>query len=535
MKKLLLLVVHIFLFGIIIAQSEFNYSIRMDTFMIPGMPGLHSYAYAQADGKWLIIGGRLDGIHARQPFNAFPASHNNRQIFVADPENAHIWKAGLEILDPNLQAQLQSTNMQFHQDGPVLLIAGGYGYNADREEHITHPFLTIIQVPQLINAIIEGEDIEQYFQQIEDDRFAVTGGNLGKIDDEYYLIGGHRFDGEYNPMDMPTFTQQYTDAIRIFRLDVSGEEIFINGFSEMTDPVHLHRRDYNLLPQIFPDGRFGYTLFAGVFQLNEDLPFLYPVDIVDRAYFPRPEFNQYLNHYHTAHIPLYEKKNGTMHNLFFGGISQYYYLQEKLLNDELVPFVKTISRVSRSKDGRLEEARLPIDMPGYFGAGAEFILNENLPLTAPGIVQLTENKQVEIFLGYIYGGIESERENVFFFNNTDQSAASAVIFKIYLVPQISASTSEIALAGYHDFKIIATPNPNSQKSFYLHTNSPEAGSIEVLVTDSEGRLILNKKSGDLAKGENQILIQMESQVRGLYFITSVLNGKYTASTKMIFQ
>ena len=56
------------------AQSTFEYDVVLTPVSVSGLPGLHSYAFAQHNGKWLIIGGRKDGVHARQPFNAFPGA-----------------------------------------------------------------------------------------------------------------------------------------------------------------------------------------------------------------------------------------------------------------------------------------------------------------------------------------------------------------------------------------------------------------------------------------------------------------------------
>ena len=55
-----------------LSQNTFPYDVVLTPITITNLPGLHSYAFAQHNGKWLIIGGRKDGIHARQPFNAFP-------------------------------------------------------------------------------------------------------------------------------------------------------------------------------------------------------------------------------------------------------------------------------------------------------------------------------------------------------------------------------------------------------------------------------------------------------------------------------
>ena len=43
------------------AQTTFNYDVVLTPVNIAGLPGLHSYAFGQHNGKWLIIGGRKDG------------------------------------------------------------------------------------------------------------------------------------------------------------------------------------------------------------------------------------------------------------------------------------------------------------------------------------------------------------------------------------------------------------------------------------------------------------------------------------------
>ena len=57
---------------------NFPFEIVLKADSVAGFNGLHSFAYGQRAGKVILIGGRPDGIHARQPFNAFPASQNNQ-------------------------------------------------------------------------------------------------------------------------------------------------------------------------------------------------------------------------------------------------------------------------------------------------------------------------------------------------------------------------------------------------------------------------------------------------------------------------
>ena len=111
MKKLALLFVVIFTHLSLYSQSTFEYDVVLTPKVVPGLPGLHSYAFAQHNGKWLIIGGRKDGLHARQPFNAFPESQNNTDIYVVDIATLQFWSASLNVLPIGIREQLQATNI----------------------------------------------------------------------------------------------------------------------------------------------------------------------------------------------------------------------------------------------------------------------------------------------------------------------------------------------------------------------------------------------------------------------------------------
>ena len=105
-----------------ISQTTFDYDVVLTPVSVSGLPGLHSYAFAQHNGKWLIIGGRKDGVHARQPFNAFPGAQNNTDMYVVDIATQQSWSASLNSLPTGIKEQLQSTNMNFYQDGDALFI-----------------------------------------------------------------------------------------------------------------------------------------------------------------------------------------------------------------------------------------------------------------------------------------------------------------------------------------------------------------------------------------------------------------------------
>ena len=198
------------------APAQGQFSLRLDTASIPGLPGLHSFAIGKHAGKWLLIGGRQDGMHPK--FGGFGANAANQHIRVVDPVAGQVWQRPLTELPDTLQEQLRSANMEFVQYGETLLFGGGYGQSELAQNHITYPYLTLINIPGLIQAVTGNNPLLPHFQQIRDTFFAVTGGQLQVLADTFYLVGGHRFDGVYSA-NSENPTQRYTDALSKFTLD----------------------------------------------------------------------------------------------------------------------------------------------------------------------------------------------------------------------------------------------------------------------------------------------------------------------------
>ena len=66
-------------------------------------------------------------------------------------------------------------------------------------------------------------------------------------------------------MDLDLF-KKYTNEIRTFKINDNGTDLIIYDYTATNDPDNLHRRDYNMSPQIFPNGELGFTAFSGVFD-----------------------------------------------------------------------------------------------------------------------------------------------------------------------------------------------------------------------------------------------------------------------------
>lgn len=534
MKKITYLFFLFFISHIYQAQTiPFDYSVKLKAVSIDNLIGLHSYAFAQHNGKWLVIGGRKDGIHARQPFAAFPASNNNTDIYVIDMSTQQFWTSSVNTLSTSLKEQLQSTNMNFFQDGDSLYIVGGYGYSATAVDHITYPYLTSVSVSGLINAIIAGNSINSYFKQISDVNFAINGGHLGKIGTTFYLVGGHRFDGRYNPMGNPTYTQTYSDGIRKFNILNAGSQLSYSNYTVITDQVHLHRRDYNLVPQIFPNGEEGYTISSGVFQTNVNLPFLYPVDIKTSGYTAVTGFNQYLSNYHSGNLGIYDSLNNVMHSLFFGGISQYAFVNNVLTQDVNVPFVKTISRVSRDANGNLQETAFTNEMPALIGASAEFIPNHQLPHYKNEVIKQSQLSGDSVMAGHLLGGIYSPQTNPFTANNTSVTNAHATIYEVWLVK--SNLTAINPVNGSNPLKLSLFPNP-TKKQLTLRISLPYRGNLSILITDLNGKLIQDLDLRDLSSGEQLLeLTEKIDLAEGIYNFNFVFDGKFSKIEKVLIK
>lgn len=520
MKPLKSWLLALVLFSTAWSQAQVSpFEIYLEPVAIPGVNGLQSFAFGQHNGMWLIVGGRLDGLHRRQPFAAFDVLGNNNQLIVVEPVTQQSWTAPLSVLPIDIQEQLSSTNMEFQQEGDYLYLIGGYGYHAVSASRKTFNFLTAIDVPGVINAIINGSAYHSYFRQMSNPLFAVTGGHLEKIYDTYYLVGGNQFDGNYNPMGNPTFTQVYTNAARRFKLVDDGVNLSVNFLPSWTDANAFHRRDFNVVAQIMPNGQEGITAFSGVFQQNVDLPFLNCVNLDSSGYQIHPSFQQYYNHYHCAVLPIYSEDSHEMNTVFFGGIAQFYESGGTMIQDNNVPFVKTIARVSRDSAGNMVEYKLPIEMPGYLGAGSEFIPAYNIPQYSNGVLKLDELTTDTTLVGYVYGGISSSAPNIFFINTGVESSASSQVFKVYLIKSNTIGVDELNLESTKGMSFMVYPNPLDSE-FQIHYYLRSTDQVEFIMHDINGLEVQRWSEERLESGNHALNYSLNTPfVPGEYFLT----------------
>ena len=359
-----------------------------------GAPKLQSFVIAQSSSgnEWLLVGGRINGFHGFAPPEDpnFSYANANTKIWVVDLDSApHVSSYDLAKLPAALMPvrdQLGSTNMQGYQDGNTLYLTGGYGTNyGGTGSLVTYSMLTAINVDNLIKAVSAGRESDVpaqiRFSNDPTGRLQVTGGEMLKLGDYFYLVMGQSFIGQYTPCVIsstppsPACQQVYTDQVRRFRVtrDANGNPVIDNNsYWAFQDAANFHRRDLNITPTILVDGTEGIAAYSGVFvppdPANPDanLPWRYPVYIsgpaapraaaaaqVVRTHpadhsarvnaakaaptaaptaspTPAPPrtdytFEQRMNSYASANLLFYDPSAKTMYTTLFGGIGHHYY------------------------------------------------------------------------------------------------------------------------------------------------------------------------------------------------------------------
>ena len=507
--------------GILPGQSS-SYQIKLEPLEVDQITGLQSYAVGTYDGLWIVMGGRRDGLHARQPFASFHPEGNHREILLIDPRKKKSEAVSIAPLDGILRDQLSSTNMSFYQKDSLLFIAGGYGYSEVYNEWITYPMLTVVDLSLLTRLVAKKEDISSAFAVFESEEMAVAGGRMHLIDSLFYLVGGHRFIGRYNPMGPdhgPGFSQEYTYEVRRFVFNFFGDKP-IKFLPSFRDERHLRRRDYNLVPSVH-GGVHDLIVFSGVFQKEVDLPWLYPVVINQNGIEEKTDFKQHFNHYHCPTLPIYDSSVDEMHHLFFGGIAQYYQEGDYVVQDNDVPFVKTITDVVRTEEG-FEEIVLSSEMPLLLGAGAEFILNEEAPQYTDGILDGDLLEANYTLAGYVYGGIRSKEKNVFWSDPETESMASSKIYKVWIK---KATKVQPAFSSIEESSLQFYTFP-AQKIVRMIVEADSSTKIDFKIFDLEGNPIyITPVTQNLKKGPNVIIWQDVPTQYGSYLYIVNINGQ----------
>lgn len=435
------------------------------------LPTLHSHAVGNFDGKWLFISGRTNGLHGFDaifsPEENFPVRHQNRAVWVVDFATRQSWVKPLDDptsgLSESQVLSLATTNNQFYQKDETLYITGGYGVLEDGENFSTFDALSAINLPGLGNWVMNGVgSAAENIRQIHDPVFRVTGGAMHEIDGTTHLVFGQDFVGVYTPFGEGTYTRQ----VRSFEIKDDGTNLSIDQISATPIVADYRRRDLNVVPILRPDGAGGIEekllALSGVFTLEEGA-WTVPVEIDGRGQPTQPDpnvegtFKQGFNGYHSGKVGLFSASTGAMHEILLGGIS-YQYLDEVtgiVGSDAALPFVNDITAVQIDAAGNYSQHHLGyfpelFDQDGLrlrFGANAEFLLAEGMPVFNNGVIDLDLLPVGKTVLGYMYGGIMTNGPHT---RQGASSSASNHVFAvtILIVPEPSSLFLASALLGF---------------------------------------------------------------------------------------
>ena len=513
----------------IFAQSgrALPFTIELEQITFRNVPALHSVAWAHAEGKWLIVCGRTNGLHGFNPATGFPTNAANDKIWVVNPETQEVWAANLSTLANALADPLRSTNPQFYQAGEYLYIVGGYGRDSAQDRFVTFNTLTAIHIKNMMAAVMNNQNLRPHLRQIQDERLRVTGGEMRKIGNEAFLVFGHNFDGQYSRNQSPAFTQTYTNEVRKFQIQDDGVNLSLTNYSAFADPTpeEFHRRDLNVAPLVRPNGTFALAAYGGVFRRNIDLPFLHPIYIDGNGARVDSSYEQLMSHYTCANVGVYDAARQTMHTTFFGGISLHYFDEGSgtMREDDLVPFIDDVTTLTLEAQGRSDETIHDIRLPALLGSNAVFVLDEHVPAYENEVIRLNDIA-TRTFIGYIWGGIKATIPNF------TPSSASDIVLKVYLTPNATQSVAAPPREKGYELSQ-AYPNPALSRS-QINLRLTRTQRVTVEVIDLLGQQLALLHEGILSAGQTQsFTYKAHNPVRGQIFYRIV--GEDFAVTRKV--
>ena len=222
-----------------------------------------------------------------------------------------------------------------------------------------------------------------------------------------------------------------------------------------------------------------------------------------------------------------------MHTIFFGGMSLYTLdtITQTLIQDTLVPFVTTVSKISRDGTGGLSEFKLPVNMPAFIGSNAVFILDPLMPLKNNRIVNLNQLSGVTR-IGYIVGGIQSDYPNVGQLDPVGMSRPNAQVIEVFIDKTVS-STHELQIKNAVN-NLSVYPNPLKDVLNVDFTVPYGTETCAVQLFNVEGRLLRTLLQEKKLSGDQHFQFQLGSIKPGTY-LCRVRVGDTVKGVKLVVE
>lgn len=479
-----------------------QYSLTIKATSKINAPALQSFVHAVSGNEWLLFAGRTNskdslngGLHklnGNYANTSFTKTSFNDSLFVYNPyldlKSVSIHYDTLiqritsqcfneigqltipcyqqkELLN-NYRSLFNNTNALVRQEGDYLYVVGGYGHSIDSPESNYNTFNQIakINVPNLIK-IIKGEkllinEIKEIIRIGENTNLISTGGELFKIDETFYLVGGHNFGNNVSK------GQKYLDAVYLFTIEDAEQPFKLNinvssFISDVQTPTNsssdslsiFRRRDGPILPSIYRNPTSdtsntfeqGIGIYTGVFKPGKtlrawnDAIYLHPKwKNNDKLYTYDSLYNQNnFNVYAAPNFVAFDSDTSLLHSYIIGGIGDGNSSPKNHLSGftnsavHIKTFLDTLAIKSTYEvlDYNIFEGTNSNQAPFY---GAEAILFPNKQIKystySSEIIDLkksfVESDSIEV--GYIYGGIEAYEANPHTYGANKSSASNKI-------------------------------------------------------------------------------------------------------------
>ncbi|MDJ0840815.1 MAG: hypothetical protein QNK37_30165 [Acidobacteriota bacterium] len=473
------------------ASGDIPFTLSLDKIEIPvkEWPGVHSFSAAEFEGKFIVVGGRTNGLHGfpadlKEP-DAFPKSEANRTIYILDlPAGTVLGSQTTDALPKRIAQHLRATNPQYYADGNWLYIVGGYGESFEDPTLVTLPYITVLDLAALTNTILNGGPLDATFaaQHIGfNANFApamVTGGELQPVFDKagrrqdnlYMLVFGQEFQGKYTRSGAG-FTQEYLNRVhliemqaqrRILSVDLTVKDhcVYpdIQTASNLPPDNPYHRRDLTVAPSRRPDGTYAVTAYGGVFK-NDVEGYLEPIYVqTDTTCVSLDEdtsAKQLMSQYNCAVIQMFDDAGKTMYSTFMAGISYYYWNGTGLVHDTVdlskgidgLPFIDSITTLKVNQAGTNQYLHVGTTFPPtpvtpcgaktirLGGAETHFVPSHDVPVFANGVINLNAITTTRV-LGYLIGGIGATEP----YSINGPTCSSPEVYRVVIQPSTPQNT-----------------------------------------------------------------------------------------------
>ncbi|MFA6301994.1 MAG: hypothetical protein WC627_02535 [Legionella sp.] len=431
-----------FPFNVCVSQALPNITLQPVT-VNANLPALREPIVGHYNGKWLIVSGSTGDFHD------FSHCDFITDIYVYDPQTQALSSVSISSTDlpASVRNQLVSSDPQFLQDGNTMYVIGGY-FNADNTTWTTLDTFTAIDVPGMMHAVETAQtNLASYVKTLDGTpQFKVTGGQLGKIGDYFYLTYGQDYEGNYSGLTN-TPVQTYTKSIYKFSVDLSTHPITVSivDTKTNTDPTSgWRRRDYNLAPTMLGDTE---TLIAlgGPFTPGEvALVWTNAIMFDSQLQSYDHVLNQQANQYSSSILPMYSQASKLSYVATFSGLSNLYWENGELVYNIDTNYGNILDLVRSDEHGKGQEYVNVTPIVGaspniYIGLVANFLpVDNDTYYDGRGILQLDALPQTTpTLIGYFYGGLIAATQEIFGFPNQ----ATNQVYAIYVTPSVPGTVN----------------------------------------------------------------------------------------------